>query len=342
MKKFFFLYTLIFILLFGVNYKLLAQNIYFNPPTSGQQYQITQQGGSVGITYHMYSAAGWYIYWYQARLKYPNGTYSNWMEGQNGGWWVTEAGTYMIEGKAYGTFAPTGWSGMLYRDPFSIYVIYNYPVPLTATISGPDYLADGELGTWTVNASGGTSPYSYSWSYYVYCNDVQLAKTQPSESDIIITPNAVPCGYWFTSSITTNTFSRRGDTRSFIVKCVVRDASNSTVTVTQEVSSGVPLPKYQAVNDNAVVKEFKTELLDNYPNPFNPSTKISYSLKTEGRVSLKIYNTLGEEVIKLVDEIKPAGSYEVVFNAAELPSGIYIYRMQSGEYISSKKMLLIK
>ncbi len=83
-----------------MNYKLLAQNIYFNPPTSGQQYQITQQGGSVGITYHMYSAAGWYIYWYQARLKYPNGTYSNWMEGQNGGWWVTEAGTYMIEGKA--------------------------------------------------------------------------------------------------------------------------------------------------------------------------------------------------------------------------------------------------
>lgn len=85
---------------------------------------------------------------------------------------------------------------------------------------------------------------------------------------------------------------------------------------------------------------FKLE--QNYPNPFNPSTKISYSLKTEGRVSLKIYNTLGEEVIKLVDEIKPAGIYEAGFNASELPSGIYIYRMQSGEYVSSKKMLLIK
>jgi hypothetical protein len=264
------------------------------------------------------------------------------MEGQNGGWWVLEAGTYMIEGKAYGTFAPTGWSGMLYRDPFSIYVIYNYPVPLTATISGPDYLASGELGTWTANASGGTPPYSYSWSYYVYCNDIQLEKSQSSGSAIIITPDAVPCGSWFTSSSTTNTFSRRGDSRSFIVKCIVTDAANATYTVTKDVSSGVPLPKQQAVNDNTVVKEMKTELLDNYPNPFNPSTKISYSLKTEGRVSLKIYNTLGEKVITLVDEIKPAGSYEAEFNASELPSGIYIYRMQSGEYVSSKKMLLIK
>ncbi len=229
---------------------------------------------------------------------------------------------------------------MLYRDPFSIYVIYNYPVPLTATISGPDYLADGELGTWTVNASGGTSPYSYSWSYYVYCDDIQLEKSQSSDSEIIITPDAVPCGSWFTSSSTTNTFSRRGDGRLFIVKCVVTDANSSTYTATLEVSGGVALPKDK--NTTEATKEYKTELLANYPNPFNPSTKISYSLKTEGRVSLKIYNTLGEEVIKLVDEIKPAGIYEAEFNASELPSGIYIYRMQSGEYVSSKKMLLIK
>lgn len=91
-----------------------------------------------------------------------------------------------------------------------------------------------------------------------------------------------------------------------------------------------------------MAKEFNTELLDNYPNPFNPSTKISYSLKTEGRVSLKIYNTLGEEIITLVDEIKPAGSYEAEFKASELPSGVYIYRMLSGEYVNSKKMLLLK
>jgi hypothetical protein len=96
----------------------------------------------------------------------------------------------------------------------------------------------------------------------------------------------------------------------------------------------------EETENNSLPEKFA--LNQNYPNPFNPSTKISYSLKTEGRVSLKIYNTLGEEVIKLVDEIKPAGIYEAGFNASELPSGIYIYRMQSGEYVSSKKMLLIK
>ncbi len=83
-------------------------------------------------------------------------------------------------------------------------------------------------------------------------------------------------------------------------------------------------------------------LEQNYPNPFNPSTIIKYSLKDDGKVSLKIFNSLGEEVRTLVNEIKPAGNYEVEFNASELPSGIYIYSIQAGEFISSKKMILLK
>jgi mannan endo-1,4-beta-mannosidase len=79
-----------------------------------------------------------------------------------------------------------------------------------------------------------------------------------------------------------------------------------------------------------------------YPNPFNPSTLIKYSLKNDRRVTIKIFNTLGEELRTLVDEIKSAGNYEVEFRANDLPSGVYIYRMQSGEFVSSKKMILIK
>jgi hypothetical protein len=67
-----------------------------------------------------------------------------------------------------------------------------------------------------------------------------------------------------------------------------------------------------------------------------------YRIKTEGRVSIKIYDTLGKEVATLVDEIKPACSYEVEFNGKELPSGVYIYKMQSAEYLSTNKMLLVK
>jgi len=241
---------------------------------------------------------------------------------------------YNILGQTINKWAP--------YNPTGKYIVLGKPNVLNATMSGPDYLASGQVGTYIVTASGGKPPYSYAWSYYTYCLEPIAIEGPIPASEAVIVPNSVPCGYWFTIYDTDNTVSRMSDGRSFQIKCIVTDASNSTVTVTQEVSSGVPLPKQQAVNDNAVVKEFKTELLDNYPNPFNPSTKISYSLKTEGRVSLKIYNTLGEEVIKLVDEIKPAGSYEAVFNASELPSGIYIYRMQSGEYVSSKKMLLIK
>ncbi len=86
----------------------------------------------------------------------------------------------------------------------------------------------------------------------------------------------------------------------------------------------------------------ETKLHSNYPNPFNPSTMISYSLRDEGKVSIKVYDILGSEVATLINEVKPAGTYEVAFNASQLPSGVYIYRMQAGSYMASKKMLLVK
>ena len=80
----------------------------------------------------------------------------------------------------------------------------------------------------------------------------------------------------------------------------------------------------------------------NYPNPFNPSTRISYSIKEEGLVKLKVYDILGKEIATLVNENKPAGNYEVDFNASQLPSGMYIYKIQSGQFSDVKKMLLTK
>jgi len=83
-------------------------------------------------------------------------------------------------------------------------------------------------------------------------------------------------------------------------------------------------------------------LLENYPNPFNPSTIIIYSVPETGSVKLAIYNTLGEEVVVLVDGMVEAGFYEVSFNASSLPSGIYFYRLQSGSFVDTKKMILMK
>lgn len=80
----------------------------------------------------------------------------------------------------------------------------------------------------------------------------------------------------------------------------------------------------------------------NYPNPFNPSTTISYSLPTTDMVQLKIFNILGQEVTTLVNEEKPSGSYELNWDAVNLPSGVYIYRLQAGSFVQTRKMILMK
>ena len=86
----------------------------------------------------------------------------------------------------------------------------------------------------------------------------------------------------------------------------------------------------------------KFKLYDNYPNPFNPSTTIKYSIAEAYYTSIKIYDALGNEVSSLVNETKPAGTYEVEFNASNLSSGIYYYTLQSGSFTSTKKMILTK
>jgi len=83
-------------------------------------------------------------------------------------------------------------------------------------------------------------------------------------------------------------------------------------------------------------------LFQNYPNPFNPETIISYQIKEQGLVQLKIYNLLGSEVAVLVNEVKSKGSYEVIFYADNLPSGVYIYSLRINDFVQNKKMTLLK
>ncbi|NWF51281.1 MAG: T9SS type A sorting domain-containing protein [Ignavibacteriaceae bacterium] len=83
-------------------------------------------------------------------------------------------------------------------------------------------------------------------------------------------------------------------------------------------------------------------LFQNYPNPFNPRTTIKYFIPTSEFVTLKVYDVLGNEVATLVDEYKTAGSYEVDFDAAGLSSGVYFYKLQSGSFVESKKMIYLK
>ncbi len=83
-------------------------------------------------------------------------------------------------------------------------------------------------------------------------------------------------------------------------------------------------------------------LSQNYPNPFNPSTKIRYSIADPGFVELKVFNAIGEEMVTLLNEYKNAGNYELDFDADELQSGIYFYRIASGNFISVKEFAVLK
>jgi plastocyanin len=95
------------------------------------------------------------------------------------------------------------------------------------------------------------------------------------------------------------------------------------------------------VDDEQLIAD-KFELMQNYPNPFNPSTNIQYAISDRQFVSLKIFNILGDEVAILVNEEKDRGVYDVTFNATGLSSGMYLYKLQAGSFVETKKMILIR
>ncbi|MDR3610344.1 MAG: T9SS type A sorting domain-containing protein [Ignavibacteriaceae bacterium] len=103
-----------------------------------------------------------------------------------------------------------------------------------------------------------------------------------------------------------------------------------------------PLSELVGISPERIELPKKFLLLQNYPNPFNPSTLISYSLPSAFNIKLIIYNSLGQTVKVLENGFKNAGNYSVNFNAADLPSGIYFYKLEAGQFAQVKKMMVIK
>lgn len=97
---------------------------------------------------------------------------------------------------------------------------------------------------------------------------------------------------------------------------------------------------FVALRSDELPKTF--ELQQNYPNPFNPSTTISFSIPSRSFVSLKVFDTLGREVATIVSEEMPAGNYSRQWNAANMSSGVYFYRLQAGSFIETKKLVLLR
>jgi hypothetical protein len=132
------------------------------------------------------------------------------------------------------------------------------------------------------------------------------------------------------------------DLASFQVNLSAYGSAIYTISTVEEMVDLPPLPPIVSVEDELASTPDNYYLEQNFPNPFNPSTKIKYSLPDVGLVSLKVYDVLGNEIAALVNEEKPAGNYEVHFNASSLASGIYFYTLQAGTFIETKKMILLK
>ncbi|MCH8033899.1 MAG: T9SS type A sorting domain-containing protein [Bacteroidetes bacterium] len=149
-------------------------------------------------------------------------------------------------------------------------------------------------------------------------------------------------------AITTSTFYTDNDVTiyapiyqiDYFVKAEDTDFNLSVASETESVMGFIHKSSEDDKEKNRLPKEYVLE--QNYPNPFNPTSKISYSIQKDGLVSLKVYDILGKEVASLVNEPKIAGTYNIEFNASNLPSGIYFYRIQTGTFIDTKKLILLK
>lgn len=231
-------------------------------------------------------------------------------------------------------------------------------------ITGPDTLQVSQSGAYTIHLTGGPK-IKGGYNVAARFGSLMAVDTFSQKIDVELTHNA-PRQFppndtlsWQFEYVATSTVGT--DTIYSVAQSVNGDeiptdadkwnfGNNFVVTV-------VPPVK---VDDESVHASMGFELMQNYPNPFNPSTKIRYTVSaltpplslrervSEGqvRVSLKVYDLLGNEVATLVNDYQPAGSYEVEFKSTvgsqQMASGVYYYRLEVGNYGETKKMVLVR
>ncbi len=268
----------------------------------------------------------------------------------------------------YRTFSPAVSSGSIYLS-FLVNVqsassIGDYFIALSPASSQTNYYArlhikaqgtNWQLGISKSNElSGGnvygTKLFNYNTTYLVIVKHTFVAGTMNDEEKVFV----------FSSGIQTTEPTATDIT---LVETTKNDPTDlSTITMRQggTASGGVitnegPVLKFDGIRVAASWSSLLTAtdveetsittkyaLNQNYPNPFNPSTVINYQLPEAGQVSLKVYDVLGNEISTLVNEFKQAGVYNAPFSSSQLSSGIYFYRLQAGNFVSVRRMMLIK
>ena len=267
---------------------------------------------------------------------------------------IAEADSFYMElsgGKNYG-FARLRKQGQTWSIDPDFQINLEKSVP-HAGLSGPTCIHEGENGHFTAGASGGRPPYTYAWSYYQVCRN-----------------RDIPCDRWSTAGSGQAIDFGANNWDRFRLRVQATDNSrpsqsvySSELDVEVRSSSAGPCPspsdppdpQGKAESDINVPEESALEaagieevipeayaLRQNFPNPFNPSTEILFDLPEDAMVSLVVYDVLGREVARLVQEELRAGTHRARFDAGNLPSGVYFYRMQAGDFHSTHRMTLLK
>lgn len=172
--------------------------------------------------------------------------------------------------------------------------------------------------------------------------NIRIGKT-PGGHEIVSPIANVPTGYRRTPKFGNQSFMKKWDIKNLApgtyywsVQAVDNGYTGSLFA--QEQSFTVTTSG--KIIDNILPYNFY--LYQNYPNPFNPSTRIAFSLLKETFFSLKVFDILGRELVSLMNQVKPKGTYEIEWDASHFPAGVYYYKLETPEYVDIKKMILIK
>jgi hypothetical protein len=126
------------------------------------------------------------------------------------------------------------------------------------------------------------------------------------------------------------------------VTCLTADATNLYAGTNDGVWFRPVSELFTSVGTSSAQSPTAFELFQNYPNPFNPTTKIQFTIVNRQLTTIKVFDLLGKEVATLVNEVKEPGTYTVQFDGSKLPSGVYFYRLQAGNFVQTKRILLLK
>ena len=230
------------------------------------------------------------------------------------------------------------------------------------TISGSSCIDKNSTGYFTSSTSGGRRPYSYIWSSYRICSQ--------ENSDAIVSSAVPECNKWADNAGNTwmTDFGGYGD-EAFRIRLKIFDSSSPRryaisdaleVRVLSPAQGSCPsdspddIPAKRGTDNQgslvaatslSEVNESIPEtyaLRENFPNPFNPSTEILFDLPEVAMVSLTVHDVLGREVARLVEKELPAGWHRARFDAGNLSSGVYLYRIQAGDFQDTGRMILLK